>query len=78
MYVIWQHKESNPNTFYLMLFKTVCKARKLDSIYEISMLWGNGKYIVQVLKPGGSTFSPPVEDTVTLKPDTINYFDITF
>jgi hypothetical protein len=55
-----------------------CNSRKLDSVYEIKKIPGNLTYYIQVLKPGGAQFSQAISYSVNLKPDVINYFDITF
>jgi hypothetical protein len=62
----------------LTVITLVCNKRKLDSTYVIKNLWGNWKYVIQVLKPGGQAFSPPIEYTITPSPDAINNFDISF
>jgi hypothetical protein len=67
---IWLDGHGNTN------FMTICKGRKFDTIYEINALWGNCTYYTQVLNPGG--FTHIHQDTITLKPDIINSFDIIF
>jgi len=62
----------------LTLFTLVCNKRKLDSTYVVKNLWGNWKYVIQVLKPGGQPFSPPTEYSITPKPDIVDSFDISF
>jgi hypothetical protein len=62
----------------LTVMTLVCNKRILDSTYVIKNLWGNWKYVIQVLKPGGQAFSPPIENTITPTPDVINNFDILF
>jgi hypothetical protein len=56
----------------------VCNKRKQDSTYVIENLFGNWEYGIQVLKPGGQPFSPPIKYSFTPKPDTINSFQISF
>jgi hypothetical protein len=55
-----------------------CNSRKLDSIFVIKKIPGNVIYNIQVLKPGGATFSPQVFYSITPKPDVINNFTISF
>jgi hypothetical protein len=52
---------------------TICKRRKFDTIYEINKLWGNLRYNMDLSNSGGYIY-----DTITLKPDIINSFDIIF
>jgi len=66
---IWLVGHGNTN------FMTICKGRKFDTIYEINELWGNSTYYTQRLNSGGYTLN---QETITLNPDIINYFDITF
>jgi hypothetical protein len=54
-------------------FMTICKRRKFDTIYEINKLWGNLRYNMDLSNSGGYIY-----DTITLKPDIINSFDIIF
>ena len=54
-------------------FMTDCKGRKIDTIYEINKLWGNLRYYMSQSNSGGIIY-----DTITLKPDIINSFDIIF
>ena len=66
------------NNYPLTVLILDCNKRKLDSTYVIKNLFGNWEYGIQVLKPGGQSFSPEIEYTFTPKPDTINSFDISF
>jgi hypothetical protein len=66
---IWLVGHGNTN------FMTICKGRKFDTIYEINGLWGNSTYYTEGSNSGGFVLK---KDIITLKPDTINYLDITF
>ncbi len=66
------------NNYPMTVLILDCNKRKLDSTYVIKNLFGNWEYGIQVLKPGGQSFSPEIEYTLTPKPDTINSFDISF
>lgn len=54
-------------------FMTDCKGREFDTIYEINKLWGNLRYNMSLSNSGGYIY-----DTITLKSDIINSFDIIF
>jgi hypothetical protein len=66
------------NNYPLTILILDCNKTKLDSTYVIKNLFGNWEYGIQVLKPGGQSFSPEIEYTLTPKPDNINSFDISF
>jgi hypothetical protein len=66
------------NNYPFTVLTLVCNKRKLDSTYVIKNLYGTWEYSIQVLKPGGQSFSPKIEYTLTPIPDIINSFDISF
>lgn len=66
------------NAFPLTVMTLICNKRTLDSTYLIKDLFGNFEYTIQVLKPGGQPFSPPIKYSISPKPDEMNNLDISF
>lgn len=66
------------NGYSFIVWTLDCNKRKLDSTYVIKNLFGNWEYGIQVLKPGGQPFSPPIIYSITPSPEAKNNFDILF